>query len=91
MIEPKKREIITMIRCENEDCGGVCFADELEQSDWKCPYCGKPISKPDRLLMGEGEELFKKVLVRHVMIWFFFCHNPFSLAFPAHRDKGING
>jgi acetyl-CoA carboxylase beta subunit len=43
MIEPKKREITTMIRCENDNCGGVCFADELEQSNWKCPYCGKQI------------------------------------------------
>jgi hypothetical protein len=37
MIETKKREIMTLIRCENENCSGVCFADELEQSDWKCP------------------------------------------------------
>ena len=47
MIEPKKREITTLIRCDNENCGGVCFTDELEQSDWRCPYCGKPISKPE--------------------------------------------
>jgi hypothetical protein len=39
--------IVTLIKCENDDCGGVCFADELEESDWRCPYCGKPISKPN--------------------------------------------
>jgi acetyl-CoA carboxylase beta subunit len=47
MIEPKKRVITTLIRCENESCGGVCFADELEQKDWRCPNCGKAISKPE--------------------------------------------
>lgn len=47
MIQLKKREITTLIRCENEDSGGVCFKDELEESDWKCPHCGKPISKPE--------------------------------------------
>ena len=43
MIKVKKREIATLKGCENEQCGGVCFADELEQSDSKCPYRGKPI------------------------------------------------
>jgi rubredoxin len=46
MIEPKKWEIMTLIRCENENCGGISFQDELEESNWKCPHCGKPISKP---------------------------------------------
>jgi hypothetical protein len=47
MIEPKKWEITTLIKCDNKNCGGVSFKDELEQSDWKCPYCGGPISKPN--------------------------------------------
>ena len=47
MIEPKNRETMTLIRCENENCGGVCFEDELEQSDWKCPYCGEAISESE--------------------------------------------
>jgi hypothetical protein len=47
MNEPKDWEITTLMECENEHCGGVCFADELEQSDWMCPYCGEAISKPE--------------------------------------------
>ena len=42
MIEPKKRESTTLIRCDSEKCGGISFLDELEESDWKCPHCGKP-------------------------------------------------
>ena len=26
--------------------GGFTYKDELEENDWECPYCGKPISKP---------------------------------------------
>jgi hypothetical protein len=47
MIEQNTKEITTLVRCENENCGGVCFAGEVEQRDWKCPYSGRPISKLD--------------------------------------------
>jgi acetyl-CoA carboxylase beta subunit len=47
MTEPKNLEITTLIRCENENCGSVCFADELEQNGWMCVYCGEAISKPE--------------------------------------------
>jgi aspartate carbamoyltransferase regulatory subunit len=47
MIELNTKEITTLVRCENENCGGVYFAGEVEQRDWKCPYCGRPISKLD--------------------------------------------
>ena len=43
MIEPEKVDILKLIMCDNENCGGVFFKDEVEQSDWKCLSCGKPI------------------------------------------------
>ena len=39
--------ISTLIRCEDDECGGFSFEHELEQNDWKCPHCEKPISKPE--------------------------------------------
>jgi acetyl-CoA carboxylase beta subunit len=36
----------TLIKCDNEGCGGFSFEHELEDNDWKCPHCEKPISKP---------------------------------------------
>jgi acetyl-CoA carboxylase beta subunit len=37
----------TLVKCKEEDCGGFAFEQELEENDWKCPHCGKPIAKPD--------------------------------------------
>ena len=37
----------TLIKCKNEECGGFAFEQELEENGWKCPHCGKPISKPE--------------------------------------------
>jgi hypothetical protein len=47
MDEVKEWENTTLISCENENCGGVCFADELEQNGWMCLYCGEAISEPE--------------------------------------------
>ena len=37
----------TLIKCEDGECGGYPFKDELEENEWKCPHCGKPISIPE--------------------------------------------
>jgi PHP family Zn ribbon phosphoesterase len=35
-----------LIRCNNEQCRKQVYETELLENDWKCPYCGKTISKP---------------------------------------------
>jgi rubredoxin len=47
MVDLAKWDTPTLIECENENCGGVSFQDEIEENDWKCPYCGIAISKPE--------------------------------------------
>jgi acetyl-CoA carboxylase beta subunit len=37
----------TLIKCDNEECGGYSFEHELEENEWKCPHCRKPILKPE--------------------------------------------
>jgi hypothetical protein len=32
----------TLIKCDNEECGGYSLEHELEENEWKCPHCGKP-------------------------------------------------
>ena len=47
MMEMKKCEIEALMRCENEECGGVTFKHEFEQNSWHCPFCGRSISKSE--------------------------------------------
>ena len=47
MAELKKWDTKPMIRCENEKCCQLSTVLELKRNNWKCPYCGKPISKPE--------------------------------------------
>lgn len=47
MVDKDWSDTETLIRCNDEKCGGYSFEDELEKDDWNCPYCGKPISKPE--------------------------------------------
>jgi rubrerythrin len=37
----------SLTKCQEDGCGGFSFERELEENDWKCPHCGKPISKPE--------------------------------------------
>ncbi len=43
--DPTERDNGPLIRCEDEDCGGVSFRHEIQMNNWRCPYCGKSISK----------------------------------------------
>jgi hypothetical protein len=43
----RKCDISALIRCEDEECGGVTFRHEFEQNNWHCPFCGKSISKSE--------------------------------------------
>jgi acetyl-CoA carboxylase beta subunit len=45
IVDPRKRDDEPLIRCEDEDCGGVSFRHEIQMNNWRCPYCGKSISK----------------------------------------------
>jgi len=53
MMDLRKWDTPGLIRCENEECGGVSFRHEIEQNQWNCPYCGKPVSKPEGQLNSE--------------------------------------
>jgi hypothetical protein len=44
--DPRKWDEAPLIRCEEEACEGVSFRHEIQMNKWRCPYCGKPISKP---------------------------------------------
>ncbi len=48
MKELRKWDFAALIRCEDEECGGVTFRHEIEQNNWNCPFCGKSFSKPER-------------------------------------------
>jgi hypothetical protein len=50
MLDPTKWDNASLIRCEDEECGGVSFRHEVQMNNWRCPYCGMSISKPQRLL-----------------------------------------
>jgi acetyl-CoA carboxylase beta subunit len=48
--EMTKQDLIdteVLIRCNNEQCRKKVFESELEKNNWRCPYCGKPIAKPE--------------------------------------------
>jgi len=47
MMDLRKWDVPALIRCEDEECGGVTFRHEIEQNNWNCPFCGKSISKSD--------------------------------------------
>jgi hypothetical protein len=44
--DPKTSDNGPLIRCEDEECEGFSFRHEIQMNNWRCPYCGKPISKP---------------------------------------------
>ena len=46
LVDPTKSDNAPLIKCEDEECGGVSFRHEIQMNNWRCPYCGKPISKP---------------------------------------------
>jgi hypothetical protein len=50
ILDPTKGENASLIRCEDEECGGVSFRHEILMNNWRCPYCGTSISKPQRPL-----------------------------------------
>jgi acetyl-CoA carboxylase beta subunit len=47
MVDKDWWDTVTSIKCEDEECGGYTYKDELEKNDWECPHCGKPIPKPE--------------------------------------------
>jgi acetyl-CoA carboxylase beta subunit len=44
-VDPVTSDNAPLIRCE--DCEGLSFRHEIQMNNWRCPYCGKPISKPE--------------------------------------------
>jgi DNA-directed RNA polymerase subunit RPC12/RpoP len=48
MVDLKNAGPLKYIRCDNEQCGKYSFEQDLEKNDYKCPSCGKRISKPER-------------------------------------------
>jgi rubrerythrin len=47
MVDLKRWDTQTLIRCHNSWCGEISFKHEYRENDWKCPHCGKRISKPE--------------------------------------------
>jgi acetyl-CoA carboxylase beta subunit len=47
MTDEKRSDTVLLIRCDNEQCREQVYETELEQNNGKCPYCGKPIKKPE--------------------------------------------
>lgn len=47
LVNLRKCEIEALIRCDNEDCGGVTFLHEIIQNSWHCPFCGRSNSKSE--------------------------------------------
>jgi rubrerythrin len=45
ILDPKTSDNTPLIRCEG--CEGFSFRHEIQMNNWRCPYCGKPISKPE--------------------------------------------
>jgi acetyl-CoA carboxylase beta subunit len=41
------RDTEPLIKCRNEQCGEFIYKSELEKTKGICPYCGKPITKPE--------------------------------------------
>lgn len=55
MVDLNKTDPLKLIQCDNEKCGKYSFELDLEESDCKCPYCAKPLSKnaPTKITTGE--------------------------------------
>jgi hypothetical protein len=47
MVEKDWLDTVTLIQCEDDECGGFTFRDELEENNWECPHCGKRIPKSE--------------------------------------------
>jgi hypothetical protein len=47
MVDEAWLDTVTLIKCEDDECGGYTYMDTLENNNWECPRCGKPISKPE--------------------------------------------
>jgi hypothetical protein len=47
IVDLKRWDTQTLIRCHNSWCGEISFKHEFRENDWKCPHCGKRISKPE--------------------------------------------
>jgi acetyl-CoA carboxylase beta subunit len=47
MVDKDWWDTVTLIKCEDEKCSGYTYKDELEENNWECPHCGKPLPKPD--------------------------------------------
>jgi acetyl-CoA carboxylase beta subunit len=47
MADLKRWDTQTLIRCKNAWCGEVSFRYDFEKNGWKCPHCGKQISKDE--------------------------------------------
>jgi PHP family Zn ribbon phosphoesterase len=45
ILDPTKGDTAALIRCDDEQCEGVSFRHEIQMNNWRCPYCGKSISK----------------------------------------------
>jgi acetyl-CoA carboxylase beta subunit len=45
MADLKRWDTQTLIKCNNAWCGEVSFRYDFEKNGWKCPHCGKRISK----------------------------------------------
>lgn len=45
IVDPTKWDNAPLIKCEDEECEGVSFRHEIQMNNWRCPYCGKSISK----------------------------------------------
>jgi PHP family Zn ribbon phosphoesterase len=46
MVDKDWSDTDTLIMCDNEKCDSYSLESELEQNDWKCPFCGKQVLKP---------------------------------------------
>jgi hypothetical protein len=44
IVDPIMLDNAPLIKCE--DCEGLSFRHEVHMNNWRCPYCGKPISEP---------------------------------------------
>jgi acetyl-CoA carboxylase beta subunit len=53
MTDEKQSDTVLLIRRDNEKCREQVYETELEQNKGKCPYCGKTITKPERLLKSD--------------------------------------
>ena len=53
MVDLKNAGPMKYIKCDNGECGKYSFEQDLKENHYKCPYCGKSISKPDRYVKSD--------------------------------------